>query len=93
MPRGQRTEMRFRPDFFPFVEPGAEIAVRWEGRWLELGGAGMIHPHVLRTCGIDPEAWSGFAFGLGLDRMANVRHGIGDIRILFDNDLRVLRQL
>src|SRR5262249_17982932 len=68
---GQRTLMRFRPDFFPFVEPGAEIAVRWEGRWLELGGAGMIHPNVLRYCGIDPEAWSGFAFGMGLDRMAN----------------------
>jgi phenylalanyl-tRNA synthetase alpha chain len=84
---------RFRPDFFPFVEPGAEIAVRWGARWLELGGAGMIHPNVLRHVGIDPEAWTGFAFGLGLDRMANVRHGISDIRTLFENDLRILAQL
>ena len=90
---GRDAVTRFRPDFFPFVEPGAELAVRAGDRWLELGGAGMIHPNVLRHVGIDPEEWSGFAFGLGLDRMATVRHGITDIRALFENDLRLLMQL
>lgn len=89
---GDAIDIRFRPDYFPFVEPGMEIAVRLPGRWMELGGAGMIHPNVLRHVGIDPERWSGFAFGLGLDRMPMVRHGIGDIRHLFENDLRLLRQ-
>lgn len=90
---GPETVTRFRPDFFPFVEPGAEVAVRMGDRWLELGGAGMIHPAVLRGAGIDPEQWSGLAFGLGLDRMALLRHGIRDIRVLFENDLRVLGRL
>jgi phenylalanyl-tRNA synthetase alpha chain len=89
---GPETPVRFRPDFFPFVEPGAEIAIRLGDRWLELGGAGLIHPNVLRDAGIDPEEWSGFAFGLGLDRMWRVRCGIGDIRLLYENDLRLLRQ-
>jgi phenylalanyl-tRNA synthetase alpha chain len=89
---GPEITVRFRPDFFPFVEPGAEIAVKLPHRWMELGGAGMIHPNVLRHVGIDPEEWSGFAFGLGLDRMPMVRYGIDDIRLLFENDLRLLRQ-
>jgi phenylalanyl-tRNA synthetase alpha chain len=89
---GPETQVRFRPDFFPFVEPGAEIAIRLGDRWLELGGAGMIHPNVLRGVGIDPEEWSGFAFGMGLDRMWRVRYGIPDIRLLYENDLRMLRQ-
>jgi phenylalanyl-tRNA synthetase alpha chain len=89
---GPEVEVRFRPDYFPFVEPGVEISVRLPHRWLELGGAGMIHPNVLRHVGIDPEQWSGFAFGLGLDRMPMVRYGIDDIRLLFENDLRMLRQ-
>lgn len=89
---GPEVEVRFRPDFFPFVEPGVEISVKLPHRWMELGGAGMIHPNVLRHVGIDPEEWSGFAFGLGLDRMPMVRHGIGDIRLLFENDLRMLKQ-
>jgi phenylalanyl-tRNA synthetase alpha chain len=89
---GSGTELRFRPDFFPFVEPGAEVAIRLGGRWLELGGAGLIHPNVLRGVGIDPEVWSGFAFGLGLDRMWRVRTGVPDIRLQFENDLRLLRQ-
>lgn len=89
---GPETTVRFRPDFFPFVEPGAEIAIRLGDRWLELGGAGLIHPNVLRAVGIDPEEWSGFAFGLGLDRMWRVRTGVPDLRLLFDNDLRLLRQ-
>lgn len=89
---GPETTVRFRPDFFPFVEPGAEIAIRLGDRWLELGGAGMIHPNVLRGVGLDPEEWTGFAFGMGLDRMWRVRYGVPDIRLLYENDLRMLRQ-
>jgi phenylalanyl-tRNA synthetase alpha chain len=89
---GQDVVMRFRPDFFPFVEPGVEVAIRRGSGWLELGGAGMIHPNVLRGVGLDPEEWSGYAFGLGLDRMPMLRYGIDDIRLLFENDLRFLRQ-
>ena len=89
---GQDVVMRFRPDFFPFVEPGVEVAIQRGSGWLELGGAGMIHPNVLRGVGLDPEEWSGYAFGLGLDRMPMIQHGIDDIRLLFDNDLRFLRQ-
>lgn len=89
---GADVTVRFRPDYFPFVEPGVEIAVRLPHRWMEIGGAGMIHPNVLRHVGIDPTEWSGFAFGLGLDRMPMVRYGIRDIRLLFENDLRMLRQ-
>ncbi len=89
---GPEATVRFRPDYFPFVEPGVEVAVKLPHRWMEIGGAGMIHPNVLRHVGIDPEEWSGYAFGLGLDRMPMVRHGIDDIRLLFENDLRMLRQ-
>ena len=85
-------EIRFRPDFFPFVEPGVEVAIRWGTRWLELGGAGMVHPNILRSMGIDPERYSGFAWGLGVDRITMSQYGINDIRLLFDNDLRFLRQ-
>ena len=89
---GPDVVMRFRPDFFPFVEPGVEVAVQRGSGWLELGGAGMIHPNVLRGVGLDPEEWSGYAFGLGLDRMPMLRYGIDDIRLFFENDLRFLRQ-
>ena len=89
---GPDVTVRFRPDFFPFVEPGVEIAVSSGGGWLELGGAGLIHPNVLKHVGLDPEVWTGFAFGLGLDRMPMHAHGIHDIRLLFENDLRMLRQ-
>jgi phenylalanyl-tRNA synthetase alpha chain len=89
---GQDVVMRFRPDFFPFVEPGVEVAIRRGAGWLELGGAGMIHPNVLRGVGLDPEEWTGYAFGLGLDRMPMLRYGIDDIRLFFENDLRLLRQ-
>src|SRR4029079_5052143 len=78
---GQDVTVRFRPDYFPFVEPGVEIAVKLPHRWMELGGAGIIHPNVLRHVGIDPEEWSGYAFGLGLDRMPMVRYGIDRIRL------------
>jgi phenylalanyl-tRNA synthetase alpha chain len=85
-------EVRFRPDFFPFVEPGVEVAIRWRDRWLELGGAGMVHPNILEAMGIDTERYTGFAWGLGIDRIAMSKYGIDDIRLLFENDLRFLRQ-
>jgi len=91
---GGDVKMRFRHDFFPFVEPGAEVAINLGGdRWLELGGAGMIHPNVLEFCGIDSEKYTGFAFGLGIDRMPMIKHGIKDLRLFLENDLRFLRQV
>lgn len=93
---GQHVEVRFRPDFFPFVEPGAEIAIGWptDGgtRWLELGGAGLVHPNILQRYGIDSERWTGFAFGLGLERMPMIQYNIPDLRLFWDNDLRFLEQ-
>lgn len=87
---------RFRPSFFPFTEPSAEMDIWWEssrgGRWMELLGCGMVHPNVLEGVGIDPERYSGWAFGMGIDRIALNKYGISDIRTLFDNDMRVLRQ-
>jgi len=84
---------RLRPSYFPFTEPSAEFDVRRpDGSWLELGGCGMVHPHVLANCGIDPEKWSGFAFGFGLDRLAATRHGIIDLRDILSTDVRVLEQ-
>jgi phenylalanyl-tRNA synthetase alpha chain len=84
---------RLRPSYFPFTEPSAEFDIRRpDGSWLELGGCGMVHPNVLRSCGLDPEEWSGFAFGFGLDRLALMRHGIDDLRELFRNDHRFLGQ-
>ena len=85
-------EIRFRPDFFPFVEPGVEVAVRWGSGWLELGGAGMVHPNILEAQGIDSERYTGFAWGLGIDRMPMAKYGIDDIRLFPENDLRFLRQ-
>ena len=89
---GDGVDVRFRPDFFPFVEPGVEMSIRWRGRWLELGGAGLVHPNILRDMGIDTERYTGFAWGVGVDRITMSRFGIDDIRLLFDNDLRFLRQ-
>ena len=84
---------RLRPSYFPFTEPSAEFDIqRPDGSWLELGGCGMVHPDVLRAGGLDPEEWSGFAFGFGLDRLALMRHGIDDLRELFRNDHRFLGQ-
>ena len=95
---------RLRPAYFPFTEPSAEFEVtcticRGDGcrtcshtGWIELGGCGMVHPNVLSTCGIDPEEWSGFAFGFGIDRLAQMRHEIADMRILLDNDIRFTAQ-
>lgn len=84
--------VRFRPDFFPFVEPGVEVAVKWGDRWLELGGAGLIHPNILRHAGLDTEKYTGFAFGLGIDRMPMIRYGIDDLREFLTSDLRFLQQ-
>ena len=85
--------VRFRASYFPFTEPSAEVDMRWgEGRWLEIGGCGMVHPNVLRQVDIDPEEYQGFAFGMGLDRIAMLRYGVDDLRLFFENDLRFLRQ-
>ncbi|MET1163387.1 MAG: phenylalanine--tRNA ligase subunit alpha [Pseudoxanthomonas sp.] len=90
-------EMRFRPSYFPFVEPGAEVDIAWQQpdgsvRWLEVLGCGMVHPNVLRSCGIDPERYTGFAFGMGVERFAMLRYGVNDLRAFFENDVRFLRQ-
>ncbi|WKZ32065.1 MAG: phenylalanine--tRNA ligase subunit alpha [Thermodesulfobacteriota bacterium] len=99
-----QTAVRFRPSFFPFVEPGAEVDIRCvicggngcrvcKGTgWLEILGAGMIHPNVFRSVGYDPEEYTGFAFGLGVERVAMLKFGIGDLRLLFENDMRFLEQ-
>ena len=100
--------IRFRPSYFPFVEPGVEIDMEWsrggprtdggdsndhgEVRWLEIAGAGVVHPDVLRNGGIDPEKYSGFAFGMGLDRLAMLKYGVNDLRLFFENDVRFLEQ-
>ena len=84
---------RLRPSYFPFTEPSAEFDIqRPDGSWLELGGCGMVHPNVLGTCGIDPEVFTGFAFGFGIDRMAREFNGVDDLREMFTNDLRFLEQ-
>ena len=90
-------QVRFRPSFFPFTEPSAEIDVAFQsgplkGRWLEIAGCGMVHPNVLRHVGIDPEKYIGFAFGMGPDRLTMLRYGVNDLRLFFDGDLRFLRQ-
>jgi phenylalanyl-tRNA synthetase alpha chain len=85
--------LRFRPSFFPFTEPSAEIDMRFgDGGWLEIAGAGQVHPNVLRAVNIDPERWQGFAFGIGPDRLAMLRYGIDDLRLFYENDLRFLKQ-
>ena len=90
---GSEFTSRLRPSFFPFTEPSAEFDIRREdGEWIELGGCGMVHPNVLVSGGIDPEEFSGFAFGFGIDRMAKERHKVEDIREMYTNDLRFLRQ-
>jgi len=101
---GAKTKLRFRPSFFPFTEPSAEVDVSCficgakgcsvckQSGWLEILGCGMVHPHVLRTAGIDPCRWRGYAFGMGVERIAMLKYGINDIRLFFENDLRLLEQ-
>ena len=84
--------VRFRPSFFPFTEPSAEIDMSWKGGWLEIGGCGMVHPNVLKHVNIDSEKYLGFAFGLGVERMAMLRYGVNDLRLFFESDLRFLKQ-
>ena len=85
-------EVRFRPSYFPFTEPSAEVDIRGERGWLEVLGSGMVHPKVLENCGIDSERHTGFAFGMGVERLAMLRYGVDDLRSFFENDLRFLRQ-
>ena len=85
-------EVRFRPSFFPFTEPSAEIDMSFGQGWLEMGGAGMVHPNVLGNVNVDSEKYQGFAFGLGPDRLAMLRYGVKDLRLFFENDLRFLKQ-
>ena len=99
---GRDFEMMFKPTFFPFVEPGADVIIRWDqgdqdrggggSRWLEVLGCGMVHPSVLSNCGIDPERYTGFAFGMGVERLAMLRYGVSDLRAFFENDVRFLKQ-
>ncbi|MDG2375743.1 MAG: phenylalanine--tRNA ligase subunit alpha [Woeseiaceae bacterium] len=86
-------KLRFRASYFPFTEPSAEADVEWEaGKWLEILGCGMVHPNVLENAGIDPEEFTGYAFGMGIERLAMLRYGVDDLRTFFENDLRFLRQ-
>ncbi len=93
---GDDVKVRFRPDFFPFVEPGVDYAISsprlFGGRWVELGGAGLIHPNILEAHGIDSERYSGFAFGLGVERIPMMAYGVDDLRLFLENDLRFLEQ-
>lgn len=99
--KGANVEVRFRPSFFPFVEPGVEVDMRLVGgdvpeklrdKWIEMMGAGMVHPNVLRNAGVDPSKYQGFAFGMGLDRLAMLRWGIDDVRLMHSADLRFINQ-
>jgi phenylalanyl-tRNA synthetase alpha chain len=85
-------QVRFRPSFFPFTEPSAEMDMSWNGGWLEIGGCGMVHPNVLKHVNIDSEKYLGFAFGLGVERLAMLRYGVNDLRLFFESDLRFLKQ-
>lgn len=89
---GNEVPIRIRPSFFPFTEPSVEADYYWDGKWVEFGGAGIVDPNVLKSVGYDPEEFSGFAFGLGIERLCMIRHQITDIRYLFTNDVRFLRQ-
>ncbi len=98
---GGNVEVRLRPSFFPFVEPGLEVDMRLTGegapaklkdRWIEIMGAGMVHPNVIRDAGIDPAVYQGFAFGMGIDRLAVMKYGVDDVRLFYNGDLRVVSQ-
>lgn len=98
---GGKTEVRLRPSFFPFVEPGVEVDMRLtgddapeklRGRWIEIMGAGMVHPNVLQSAGIDPTVYQAFAFGMGMDRLAMMKYGVDDVRLFYTGDLRVVNQ-
>jgi len=89
---GDDVEIRFRPSFFPFVEPGVEVDMKFNGKWLEMGGAGMVHPNVLRNGGLNPDECSGFAFGWGVERILMMKSGLPDLRLIYSDDIRFLKQ-
>jgi len=89
---GREVELRFRPSYFPFTEPSAEADIKWDKSWLEVLGCGMVHPNVLKMVGVDNKKYSGFAFGLGVERMAMLKYDIPDLRLFFENDYRFLKQ-
>jgi phenylalanyl-tRNA synthetase alpha chain len=89
---GEGTKIRIKPSFFPFVEPGFEVDVQYQGKWFELLGAGMVHPNVIKNMNLDPEKYSGFAFGMGIDRLVILKHCIDDIRLFNSGNLRFLKQ-
>ena len=86
---GEETEVEFRPSFFPFTEPSLEVHAKFKGRWLEMMGGGMLHPNVIKNCGLNPDKVQGFAFGGGLDRIAMIKWGIPDVRLFYQGDLRL----
>ena len=88
----KKIEIRLRPSFFPFVEPGVEIDMKFNEKWMEVGGAGMVHPNVLENVKLDPREWRGFAFGMGIDRLAMIKHKIDDVRLFYSGDLRFIKQ-
>ncbi|MCG2695042.1 phenylalanine--tRNA ligase subunit alpha [Candidatus Parcubacteria bacterium] len=88
----KKVEIRFRPSYFPFTEPSVEVDLRLKGEWLEIAGAGMVHPQVLKNVKIDPDKWQGFAFGVGIDRVAMLKYKIDDIRLFYGSDMRFLKQ-
>ncbi|MDD5032516.1 MAG: phenylalanine--tRNA ligase subunit alpha [Candidatus Pacebacteria bacterium] len=85
-------DIRFRPSYFPFTEPSVEVDMKLDNKWLEIAGAGMVHPQVLKNVGIDPNEWQGFAFGVGIDRVAMIKYKIDDIRLFYGSDMRFLKQ-
>lgn len=89
---GENVVIRFRPSFFPFTEPSVEVDMKWKDKWLEMGGAGMVHRNVLKNVGIDPDEWNGFAFGFGIDRILMLKYKIDDIRQIYSGDLRFVNQ-
>ena len=89
---GKKTKVRFRPSYFPFTEPSAEMDISWKNGWLEILGSGLVDPNVLKNCNIDPNEYSGFAFGMGIERIAMIKYGIDDLRLFSENDKRFLSQ-
>ncbi len=89
---GEKTDFEFRPSYYPFVEPGVDVYMKWNNRWLEVAGSGMVHPEVFRSVGYDPYKWQGFAFGFGINRLAMIKYKIPDIRLFYNGDLRFIKQ-
>src|SRR3989339_816455 len=89
---GDQVEIRFRASFFSFVEPGVEVDIKWGKRWLEVCGAGLLHPNVFTAAGVDPNEWQGLAFGSTIDRLAMIKYGVEDIRHFYQGDSRFLHQ-